>query len=51
MELARPFQANVKTGKLYTPEQSARRILRVVGQSGAELSGQFVNWDGEPIVP
>jgi NAD(P)-dependent dehydrogenase (short-subunit alcohol dehydrogenase family) len=50
-ELSRPFQANVKTGKLYTPEQSARRILSVVGQSTAEQSGQFVNWDGEPITP
>ena len=49
--LSRPFQANVKTGKLYTPEQSARRILRVVGKSAAEQSGQFVNWDGEPIMP
>ena len=50
-ELSRPFQANVKTGKLYTPGQSASRILRVVGQSTAEQSGQFVNWDGEPITP
>jgi len=49
--LSRPFQANVKTGKLYTPEQSACRILHVVGQSTAEQSGQFVNWDGEPIMP
>jgi len=49
--LSRPFQANVKDGKLYTPEQSARRILRVVGQSTAEQSGQFVNWDGKPITP
>jgi len=50
-ELSRPFQANVKAGKLYTPEQSARRILRVVGKSAADQSGQFVNWDGEPIMP
>lgn len=49
--LSRPFQANVKAGKLYTPEQSARRILHVVGQSTAEQSGQFVNWDGKPITP
>jgi NAD(P)-dependent dehydrogenase (short-subunit alcohol dehydrogenase family) len=50
-ELSRPFQTNVKSGKLYTPEQSARRILSVVGQSTAEQSGQFVNWDGESITP
>lgn len=49
--LSRPFQANVKNGKLYTPGQSAGRILSVVGQSTAEQSGQFVNWDGQPISP
>ena len=47
--LSRPFQANVKAGKLYTPEQSAARILKVVGASGPGQSGQFVNWDGTPI--
>jgi NAD(P)-dependent dehydrogenase (short-subunit alcohol dehydrogenase family) len=47
--LSRPFQGNVKTGKLYTPEQSAARILAVIGASNPEKSGQFVNWDGKPI--
>jgi NAD(P)-dependent dehydrogenase (short-subunit alcohol dehydrogenase family) len=47
--LSRPFQANVKDGKLYTPEQSAARILAVIGASSSEQSGQFVNWDGTPI--
>jgi len=47
--LSRPFQANVKAGKLYTPGQSATRILKVVGASGPGQSGQFVNWDGAPI--
>ena len=48
-ELSRPFQANVKPGKLYTPSQSAERILRVVSAGQAEDSGRFVNWDGKPI--
>jgi len=47
--LSRPFQANVQEGKLYTPQQSAARILGVVFGSTAEQSGQFVNWDGKPI--
>jgi NAD(P)-dependent dehydrogenase (short-subunit alcohol dehydrogenase family) len=47
--LSRPFQANVKEGKLYTPDQSAARILAVIGASHPEQSGQFVNWDGKPI--
>ena len=47
--LSRPFQGSVKPGKLYTPSQSAQRILRVVSSGSAEDSGRFVNWDGKPI--
>jgi NAD(P)-dependent dehydrogenase (short-subunit alcohol dehydrogenase family) len=47
--LSRPFQANVKPGKLYTPSQSAARILRVVSAGTAENSGRFMNWDGQQI--
>lgn len=47
--LSRPFQANVKPGKLYTTSQSAARILKVVSASQAEQSGHFMNWDGKPI--
>jgi NAD(P)-dependent dehydrogenase (short-subunit alcohol dehydrogenase family) len=47
--LSQPFQGNVKPGKLYTPAQSAGRILHVVKSGKAEQSGRFVNWDGKPI--
>jgi NAD(P)-dependent dehydrogenase (short-subunit alcohol dehydrogenase family) len=47
--LSRPFQRSVKPGKLYTPEQTASRIMRVVEETGPEQSGQFVNWDGSSI--
>lgn len=47
--LSQPFQANVKPGKLYSPEQSARRILSVIGNGTPETSGRFVNWDGSEI--
>ena len=47
--LSRPFQANVKPGKLYTPAQTAERVLRVISAGQAEESGRFMNWDGEPI--
>lgn len=47
--LSRPFQANVKPGKLYTTSESAARILKVVSASQAEQSGHFMNWDGKPI--
>lgn len=49
--LSRPFQANVKAGKLYTPKQTAARILDVVCASSPGQSGQFVNWDGSQIEP
>jgi len=48
-DLSRPFQRNVKPGKLYTPLQSAGRILEVVENSGAADSGRFFNWDGREI--
>jgi len=48
-ELSRPFQANVKPGNLYTPSQSADRVLRVVSAGRAQDSGRFVNWDGRRI--
>ena len=47
--LSRPYQANVKPGKLYTPAQSAARILKQVSAVKAEQSGHFINWDGKPI--
>ena len=47
--LSRPFQANVRPGKLYTTSQSAGRILQVVRAAQAEQSGHFLNWDGKAI--
>ena len=47
--LSRPFQANVKPGKLYTKSQSAARIVKEVSAAEAEQSGHFINWDGKPI--
>lgn len=47
--LSRPFQANVRPGRLYKPSQSAARILQVVSDAKAEQSGHFINWDGKPI--
>ncbi len=48
-DLSRPFQRSVKPGKLYTPEQTASRILTVIEAIRPEQSGQFFNWDGSPI--
>ncbi len=48
-DLSQPFQGNVKPDKLYSPRQSARRIIRVVLAGSPEDSGRFVNWDGSLI--
>ena len=47
--LSRPFQRNVKPGRLYTAQQTAARILRVIRTAGPAQSGSFLNWDGREI--
>jgi NAD(P)-dependent dehydrogenase (short-subunit alcohol dehydrogenase family) len=49
-DLSRPFQANVRPDKLYSPEQTALRILNVLGDIDHNQSGQFLNWNGS-IIP
>jgi NAD(P)-dependent dehydrogenase (short-subunit alcohol dehydrogenase family) len=48
-ELSRPFQRNVRPGKLYSAAATAQRILAVVGSADPGMSGQFLNWDGSEI--
>ncbi|MEM1411618.1 MAG: SDR family NAD(P)-dependent oxidoreductase [Pseudomonadota bacterium] len=48
-DLSKPFQGNVPEGKLYTPAQSAARILRVVCAGRPENSGRFMNWNGQAL--
>jgi NAD(P)-dependent dehydrogenase (short-subunit alcohol dehydrogenase family) len=48
-DLSRPFQRNIQPGKLYTPEESAARILQVLAPLTAQDSGQFYNWNGKEI--
>jgi NAD(P)-dependent dehydrogenase (short-subunit alcohol dehydrogenase family) len=47
--LSRPFQNNVSAGKLYTPEQTATRLLGVLEEVNEKQSGQFLNWNGTTI--
>jgi NAD(P)-dependent dehydrogenase (short-subunit alcohol dehydrogenase family) len=48
-DLSRPFQRGVKPGKLYTPDQTASRILSVLHSLGPDDSGRFLNWDAGQI--
>ncbi|MFM5907996.1 MAG: SDR family NAD(P)-dependent oxidoreductase, partial [Novosphingobium sp.] len=44
--LSAPFQRGVPEGKLFTPEQSAAHLLRVIDGLGADQSGELFGWDG-----
>lgn len=48
-ELSQPFQANVPTGKLFTPQRSAASLLSVIDAVTPEDSGGLFAWDGSPI--
>ena len=48
-DLSRPFQSNVSDDKLYTPEETATRILGVILGLETGDSGRFLNWDGTDI--
>jgi NAD(P)-dependent dehydrogenase (short-subunit alcohol dehydrogenase family) len=46
-DLSKPFQKGVKT--LFTPEQSARHLLRVIDAATPAQSGLLLDWRGEVI--
>lgn len=48
-ELSQPFQRNIDPKKLYSPAQTASRILDVLSAVDRGKSGQFINWDGREI--
>ena len=47
--LSRPFQANVATEALFTPEQAARQLLDIIARVTPADSGCFIAWDGNPV--
>lgn len=44
--LSEPFQGRIAANKLYSPEQSAERIIAVIKSLKPEQSGGFWHWDG-----
>jgi NAD(P)-dependent dehydrogenase (short-subunit alcohol dehydrogenase family) len=48
-ELSKPFQRGVPEGRLFTPDQSAERLLAVVDGLEPEDSGGVFAWDGQRI--
>lgn len=47
--LSRPFQKNVASDKLFSPEFAAARLLACIERLTPELSGRFWGWDGNQI--
>jgi NAD(P)-dependent dehydrogenase (short-subunit alcohol dehydrogenase family) len=48
-DLSRPFQRNIEPDRLYTAEQTASRMLGVLGALEPADSGRFFNWNGAEI--
>lgn len=48
-ELSKPFQERIAKGKLYTAEQSAARIAKVIADLEPKDSGGFWFWDGSKL--
>jgi NAD(P)-dependent dehydrogenase (short-subunit alcohol dehydrogenase family) len=48
-DLSKPFQRGVPEGRLFTPDESAERLLAVVDGLGLEDSGGVFAWDGARI--
>lgn len=49
--LSKPFQKNVRNGKLFTPEYAAERLKHVILNCPPENSGQLLSWNGKIIAP
>lgn len=49
--LSLPFQKTLSKASLFSPAQSAERLLAVVGDLTGSLSGAVVDWEGKVITP
>ncbi len=47
--LSKPFQSNVPQGKLFTPEDSAHKLLSVIDSASISDSGHLLDWAGKKI--
>ena len=47
--LSKPFQANVKSDKLFTPEFTAQCLVSLLTQATAEESPYYLDWAGKTI--
>ena len=49
--LSKPFQSNVANDKLFSPEYSAQKLLKVLEGLSPEHTGKCFGWDNTEILP
>lgn len=49
--LSKPFQGNVASGKLFTPDYSAEKLLEVLENLSPAQTGKCFAWDGKEVLP
>ena len=49
--LSKPFEKNVKSDNLFTPDHSASKLLEVIDSLTPDYSGKFYAWNGDEIQP
>ena len=49
--LSKPFEKNVKSNSLFTPDYSAKKLLEVIDNLDIEDTGKIFAWNGEEIQP
>ena len=49
--LSKPFQKNVNSQTLFTPNYSAKKLLKLIDSLDHEDSGKLFSWNGEEIQP
>ncbi len=47
--LSKPFSKKIPEDKLFSPEQSAKRLKSVIDKLEPKDSGRFVHWDGTDL--
>ncbi len=48
-QLSKPFQGNVPDGKLFSPDDCAARLLKVIDGLSVSATGQVWDWDGKRV--
>lgn len=49
--LSKPFEKNVQSDNLFTPDHSASKLLEVIDSLTSDDSGKFYAWNGDEIQP